>query len=100
MSEHEELQVGTQSLAELLAEAGAHSDDRPVAGGEYDTKEGWRKRLHVGQESLDRLLDLLEKRGQAKSNVRGVIIRAGHRYSKQLIYSPELKRLADEATSA
>ena len=80
--------IDAMTLDEMVFAATA--DDRPMAGGDYDSKRGWLGRLRISQSRLDKLIDFLLEHGKAE-RVQGHAMKSGgKRYACELIHSPTL----------
>ena len=103
MSTHEDQELGDLSLEEMMARAAADATGNlPHAGGDYDTQQGWLKRLGFAKHDrlTKHLLPYLIKQGLAETNVDGYTMRSGFPYRCKLIHSPYLaKQAAGRATA-
>ena len=94
----DEVQQIAMSLDEMLAAAENYAvADLPEAGGDYDTNEGWKKRLGVSSVEITKLLAWAESQVLAKRGVMGRVKRGRGWYPIDLVHSPTLaKRCLDK----
>ena len=81
--------IDAMNLAELLSEAS--KQDLPLAGEDYDTKEGWQQRMGAGKSAARNAISMLLKSGLAKVE-RGQVKTASGYTTVDLIHCPTLAK--------
>jgi len=73
--------------------AAADDEGMPTAGGEYDTKEGWARRLGMDRKSRKfvNIWRMMEEAGRIKK-CRGRVGRSDHQYTTILYHCPTLAK--------
>lgn len=89
--------IDAMTLDELMAEA--NGGEKPVAGGDYDTKQGWARRMACDRKSAKFVgaWMMLENAGLLKM-CKGHVRRDDHLYTATLYHCPSLAKKIAERT--